>query len=88
LVRELENTDPSEFFTQHLEPINVSSVIISCNLVERLTRYKHKQNVTVFLPHPVVRITLKGVQKTSKPFDQAIPKKSSHQKSSDRFNRS
>jgi hypothetical protein len=52
LVRELGKTDFSEFFTQHLEPIDVSSVQISCNLVQRLTRYKQKQNGVVFPESP------------------------------------
>ena len=43
LVRELGETDISEFFLQHLDHIVVSSVKISCNLVERLTRCKQKQ---------------------------------------------
>ena len=42
LVKVLRKTDLSEFFSHHLELIDVSSVKISCNLVQRLTRYKRK----------------------------------------------
>ena len=48
LVRELRATNLSEFFTQHLEHIDISLVKISYDLVERLTRYKEKQKGTLF----------------------------------------
>ena len=54
LIRELRKADLSEFFTQHLEPIDISSVKISCNLVERLTRYKRKQKVLLFFGTPCI----------------------------------
>ena len=52
LVRELGKTDHFEFFTQHLEPTNVSSVRISCNLVKRLTGYKQKFSRSFFFGAP------------------------------------
>jgi hypothetical protein len=56
LVRELGKTDFSEFFTQYLELTDVSLVQISCNLVERLTRYKQKQNGVVFPESPCMYV--------------------------------
>jgi len=41
----LGKTDLSEFFTQHLEPIDLSSVKISSNLINWLVRYKKKKKV-------------------------------------------
>ncbi len=52
LVRKLGKSDLAEFFTQHLEHIDASSVKISCNLVERLTRYKQKKKGAVFFASP------------------------------------
>ena len=48
LVTELGKTNLSEFFTQHVEPIDVSLNKISCSLIERLTRYKWKQKVILY----------------------------------------
>ncbi len=52
LVRESGLTYLSEFFTQHLKHIDVSTVKISCNFVEWLTRYKQKKKGTVFFESP------------------------------------
>jgi hypothetical protein len=48
LIIELGKTDLSEFFTQHLVPVDVSSIKISCSLALRLTRYKQKQHIVFF----------------------------------------
>jgi hypothetical protein len=52
LVGKLRKTDLSEFFSQDSKPIDVSSIKISCNLVERLTRYKRKQKGLLFFGTP------------------------------------
>jgi hypothetical protein len=47
-----KNQSFSIFYTKRLGRIDVSSVQISCNLVERLTRYKQKLNGVVFPESP------------------------------------
>ncbi len=48
-VRKLGKADLSEFSTQHLEHVQVSSVEISYNLVEWLTRYKQEKKGIVII---------------------------------------
>ena len=54
LLRELEETNPFEYFTQYLGRIDVSSVKISFNLVKQLMRYEQKQKGTLFFESPCI----------------------------------